>query len=50
MQKHRAAAASDARTGVVIDLDDEVIEVIGALQPIGVAVCGKADRSIVTAA
>ena len=34
MQKHRAAAAGDARPGVVVDLDDEIVEMIVAAQPV----------------
>ena len=34
MQEHGAAARRDARAEVVIDLDDEVVEMILARQPI----------------
>ena len=34
MQEHRAAAAGDARMRVVIDLDNEIVEVIVALEPV----------------
>ena len=33
-RKHGAAAAGDARTGVVVDLDDEIVEVVVAHQPV----------------
>src|ERR1700704_5741670 len=38
MQEYRAAAADNARRAVVIDLDNEIIEVIVALEPIAVAI------------
>ena len=34
MQEYRAAAAGDARRVVVIDLDNEIIEMIVAREPI----------------
>ena len=34
MHEHGAAAAGDTRPGVVVELDDEVVETIGALQPV----------------
>ena len=34
MDEHRAAAAGDARPGVVVELDDEVVEMVGAPQPV----------------
>ena len=34
MDEHRAAAAGDARPGVVVDLDDEIVELVGAPQPV----------------
>ena len=37
MQEYRAAAAGDARRGVVIDLDDEIIEVVVAPEPVAAA-------------
>src|ERR1700681_3238101 len=50
MQEHRAAAAGDARMGVVIDLDDKIIEMIVALQPIAAAVGIELHRLVVMAA
>ena len=37
MQEYRAAAAGNARGAVVIDFDDEIIEVVVALQPVAAA-------------
>src|SRR3954453_8143985 len=34
MQEHRAAAAGDAWASVVIDLDDEIVEMVVALEPV----------------
>src|SRR5438270_10398065 len=34
VQEHRAAAAGDAGPRVVVDLDDEIIEMVGALEPV----------------
>ena len=36
MQEDRAAAAGDSRLGVVIDLDDEIVEMILAGQSVAV--------------
>jgi hypothetical protein len=50
MQKYRAAAAGDARRTVVIDLHDEIVEMIVALEPIAVLVTIPPHRLIVMAA
>src|SRR3954447_19666273 len=47
MQKHRAAAAGDARLGVVIDLDDEIVEMIVARQPVAALLRIQPHRLIV---
>jgi hypothetical protein len=49
MQKHGTAAAGDARAKVVIDLDDEVIEVILARQPVSGLIVDQPDRLVVMA-
>src|ERR1700710_1959865 len=50
VQKHRAAAAGNARMGVVIDLDDKIIKVILALEPITAFAGIKPHRLVVMAA
>src|SRR5258707_14825130 len=50
VQKHRAAAAGDAWMGIVIDLDDKIIEVIVAHEPITAFVGIEPHRLIVMAA
>ena len=40
MDEHRAAAAGDARPRVVVELDDEIVERVGARQPVGRAAGG----------
>ena len=49
MQKHRAAAAGDARAGVVIDLDDEIVEMIVAPQPVAALFRMQPHRAVVMA-
>src|SRR5436305_14976482 len=49
MQEHRAAAAGDARAGVVIELDDEIIEMILAPEPIAAALRIHSQRLVVAA-
>ena len=49
MQKHRAAAAGDARGGVVVDLDDEIVEMVFAGQPVAGLAVAEPDRLIVMA-
>jgi len=49
MQEHRTAASCDARSAVVIDLDDEVIEVIVARQPVAGLAADQPNRLIVMA-
>jgi hypothetical protein len=50
MQEYRAAATGDARRGVVIDLDNEIVEVIVALEPIAAAIAIQPYRPVVVAA
>jgi hypothetical protein len=47
MQEHGAAAPGDARAGIMIDLDDEVVEVILARQPVAGLVVVQPDRLVV---
>ena len=49
MQEHGAAAAGDARARVVVDLDDEVVEMILAGQPVAGLAAPKPDRLVVMA-
>src|SRR5512147_3220988 len=49
MQEHGAAAAGNSWAGVVIDLDDEIVEVVLAGQPVAGLVADQADRLIVVA-
>ena len=50
MQKYRAAEAGDARTAVVIDLDDEIVEVVIAPQTIATVVPVQSYRLVVMTA
>jgi hypothetical protein len=50
MQEDRAASARDSRRGVVIDLDDEIIEVILSLEQIASRIAVPAHRPVVMAA
>src|SRR5258706_10228033 len=50
MQEYRAAAAGDARRTVVIDLDNKIIEVIVALEPIAAAIAIQPHGLVVMAA
>ena len=50
MQKHGATATGDARTAVVIDLDNEIIEVVVALQPIAAVILIQPYRLVVMTA
>src|SRR3981081_4280386 len=49
MQEYRAAATGDARRTVVIDLDNKIIEVIVALEPIAAAIAIQPHRLVVMA-
>jgi hypothetical protein len=49
MQEDCTTAAGDARAKVVIDLDDEIVEVILARQPVSGLVVDQPDRLVVTA-
>src|SRR6266403_5558352 len=50
MQEYRAATAGDTRRAVVIDLDDESVEMIIALEPVTATVAIPPHRLIVMAA
>jgi len=50
MQEYRAAAAGNARRGVVIDLDDEIVEMIVALEPVAAAIAVEPHGLIVVPA
>ena len=47
MQKYRTATAGDPGAGVVIDLDDEIVEIVVARQPVAGLIADHADRLIV---
>src|SRR5260370_6879545 len=47
MQEHGAAAATDARRGVVVDLDDEIVEAILAGQPVAGLIAAETDGPVV---
>ena len=47
MQEHRAAAAGDTRGAVVIDLDNEIVEMIVALEPVAGLTLSAPHRLIV---
>src|ERR1700742_5242204 len=49
MDEHRAAAAGDSRARVVVDLDDEVVESVGAGEAVGRAPGRHLHRPIVMA-
>jgi len=49
MQKDGAATAGNARPRIVVDLDDEVIEMVVASQPVAGVAVGPSDRLIVVA-
>ena len=49
MNENGAAAILYARARVVIDFDDEIVEMIVALEPIADTRRGKLDRAIVAA-
>src|ERR1700688_656242 len=49
MQEDRAAAAGNARARVVIELDEEVVEMVVAPQPVACRVGAELDRPIVAA-
>src|SRR5690242_3912951 len=50
MQKYRTAEARDARRGIVIDLDDEIVKVVVALEAVADLIAAKLDRPVVVAA
>jgi len=50
MQKYRAATAGDARRAVVIDLDDKIVEMIVAFEPVTAMFAIPPHRLIVMAA
>ena len=47
MHEHGAAAAGDARPRVVVELDDVVVEMIGAREPVAFAFLRDMDRLII---
>ena len=47
MQEHGAAAAGDPRPRIVIDLDNEIIEVIGAFEAVTRMRAADPDRLVV---
>src|SRR5262249_55588772 len=49
MDEHRATASGDTRPRIVINLDDEVIKIIDARQPISACGCGHFDWPIILA-
>ena len=49
VHEHGAAAAGDARAGVVVDLDDEVVEPVVAPQPVAWFIGRAAERPVVAA-
>ena len=49
MQEHSAATSGDTRAGVVVDLNNEVIEMIRPHQSVGIAIRRKPDRLVVAA-
>src|SRR5260370_36933516 len=50
MQEYRAAAPGDARRAVMIDLDDKIVEMIVALEPVSALAAISPHRLIVMAA
>src|ERR1035437_754825 len=50
MREYAAAAAGDAGRAVVIDLDDEIIEVVVALEPVAAVLAVQPHRLVVMAA
>ena len=49
VDEDRAAAAGDARPRIVVNLDDKIIKIIRARQPIGICIRWHLDRSIIMA-
>ena len=49
MHEHGAAASGDPRAGVVIQFDDEIVEMVGALEPVAGLLRLEPDRLIVMA-
>ena len=47
VDEHSAAAACHTRPCVVVDLDDEIIEIILAPQPVGIRLRGNFHRPVV---
>src|SRR5579863_966330 len=50
VKEHRAAAAGNRGLRVVIDLDDEIVEMIVALEPVAVVIMAECERPVVMAA
>src|SRR5258705_11771578 len=49
MQEHRAAAPGNTRRSIVVDLDNEIVEVIVARQPVATVVAVEPHRLVVMA-
>ena len=49
VDEDRAAAAGDAWPRIVVNLDDKIIKIICARQPIGICIRWHLDRSIIMA-
>src|SRR3981189_2943637 len=50
MQEHRAAGGGDARRAVVIDLDNKIVEMVVAFEPVAAAIGVAPHRLVVMAA
>src|SRR5882757_2290850 len=50
MQEYRAAAVGDARRTVVIDLDNKIVEIVVAFEPVAAAISVAPHRLVVVAA
>ena len=47
VDEYGAAAAGDARPGVVVDFDDQIVEVVGAAEPVAWFIGRAPERSVV---
>src|SRR5882757_11204040 len=47
MQKHRAAAPGNARCGIMVDLDNKIIEMVVACQPVAAVIAAEPHRLVV---
>ncbi len=48
MQEHGAAASGDTWAKILVDLDDEIVEVVHAGQPVTGLISNKPDRLVLT--